>query len=132
MTTAFRKSIENQRSVYDSLAEPLLYQLAKVHKLSIREFAEIFGVSVNHAEAVLKHRIFPSLELAVRIARYYGVTVDELFGWRFDDNGERSPLILEVNGKLVRLKSKSKVLEVVTNGQDQVHGLRETGTAGIN
>ena len=114
----FQSSIEKQRSIYDSLGEPLLYQLAKVHKITIREFAEIFGISKNHAEAVLKHQAVPSLELAFRIARYYGVTVDELFGWRFDDTGDRSPLVLEVKGKLVRVRFRDKLLKVVTNGED--------------
>jgi transcriptional regulator with XRE-family HTH domain len=110
MSTGLQRSIERQRAVYESLAKPLLYQLAKIHGLSIREFAEIFEISKNHAEAVLKHRTTPSLELAFQIARYFDVSVDHLFGWMFDDTGNRRSLLLEVNGKVFRAKSTDEPL----------------------
>jgi hypothetical protein len=39
--------------------------------------------------------------------------VDELFGWHFDDTGNRRPLVLEVNGKTVRVKSTDNPLVLV-------------------
>lgn len=114
MPTGVQIRIDRERAVYETLAKPLLYQLWYLHKLSIRDFAEIFGVSKNHAENLLKHKTAPSLELAFRIARYFSVTVDELFGWRFDDTGDRSPLILEGKGKkVIRLSSQDNVLKVL-------------------
>jgi DNA-binding XRE family transcriptional regulator len=77
--------------------------MAIVYRLTIREFAEIFGISKAHAEAILKEKKAPSLELAFRISRYFGVKVDELFGWRFDDDGNRHSLVAEINGELVTI-----------------------------
>ena len=116
MSTNLQLSIERQRVLYDTLAKPLLYQLWYLHRLTIRDFAQIFGVSKGHAEAVLKHRVEPSLDLALRVARYFGVTVEELFGWRFDDTGDRRPLIVEVDGKVEKVEAYSNPLELVTHG----------------
>ena len=113
MPTNLQRTIERQRAIYETLAMPLLYQLARMHGLSIREFAEVFEISKNHAEAVLKHRTTPSLELAFQIARYFDLKVDELFGWQFDDTGNRRPLVLEVKGKAFRVKSTDSPLKLV-------------------
>ena len=110
MPTNLQRTIERQRAVYETLEMPLLYQLTKMHGLSIREFAEVFEISKNHAEAVLKHRTSPSLELAFQIARYFDLKVDDLFGWMFDDTGNRRPLVLEVKGKSFRVKSTDSPL----------------------
>jgi DNA-binding XRE family transcriptional regulator len=98
MSTNVQQVIEKQRAVYDTLAKPLLQQLSELHGLTIRDVAAIFKISKGHAEAVLKHRVFPSLELAVRIARYFETNVDELFAWRVDDAGDRRPLLVELPG----------------------------------
>lgn len=96
--TNVQETNEKQRAVYESLAKPLLQQLAELHGLTIRDVAAVFGISKGHAEAILKHRVFPALELAIRIARYFEVSVDELFAWRVDDSGERRPLLIELPG----------------------------------
>ena len=86
---------EKGRAVYEAQGQPpLLSQIAKVHGVTIREFASIFGISNSFAADVLNHKAFPSLELAVRISRYWEVTVEELFGWRIDDDGKRRPLLI--------------------------------------
>jgi DNA-binding XRE family transcriptional regulator len=113
MSTSLQKAIEKQRAVYETMKMPLLYQLAKMHGVSIREFAEIFEISKNHAEAVLKHRTTPSLELAFQIARYFDLKVDILFGWMFDDTGNRRPLVLQVKGKVFRSRNIDSPLELV-------------------
>ena len=113
MPTNLQRTIERQRAVYETLATPLLYQLARIHGLSIREFADIFKISRNHAEAVLKHRSTPSLELAFQIGRYFDVRVDELFGWMFDDTGNRRPLVVESKGKVFRVKSTDSPMLLV-------------------
>ncbi len=118
MSTNLQTAIERQRAVYETLAMPLLYQLARMHGLTIREFAVVFEISKNHAEAVLKHRTTPSLELAFQIARYFDVKVDELFGWMFDDNGNRRPLVVESNGKSFRVKSTDNPLVLVEVGPE--------------
>jgi transcriptional regulator with XRE-family HTH domain len=113
MPTGLQRSIEKQRAIYESMAMPLLYQLARMHGLTIREFAEVFEISRNHAEGVLKHRVIPSLELAFQIARYFDVTVDQLFGWLFDDTGNRRPLVLEIKGKAFRAMTLDPPLELI-------------------
>jgi DNA-binding XRE family transcriptional regulator len=113
MLTSLQRTILKQRAIYETLATPLLYQLARMHGLTIREFADIFEISKNHAEAVLKHRTTPSLELAFQIARYFDLKVDELFGWMFDDTGNRRSLVVETGGKVFRVKSTGNPLELV-------------------
>lgn len=72
--------------------------MAESFGVTVRQFAEVFGISNDYAHKILTHKSFPSLELAVRIARYWGCGVDELFGWRVDDTGDRSPVKAEVPG----------------------------------
>jgi hypothetical protein len=52
----------------------------------------------------------PSLELAVRIGRYFEVNTDDLFAWRVADDGARRPLLIELPGtrKLLRLSVKKE------------------------
>lgn len=87
---------EKARAVYQAQGQPpLLAQIAAVHNLSYRDLASIFGVSKSLIEMIFRQERFPSLELGVRIARYFEVTVEELFGWRIDDDGKRRPLLIE-------------------------------------
>ena len=60
----------------------------------VRDFAAIFKISKTHAAEIIAHRKLPDLELAVRISRYWEVEVEELFGWRIDDDGARRPLLV--------------------------------------
>ena len=86
-------AIERAREKYGEEA-PLLQRVCAAHQISIRDFAAIFGISKTHAAEIIAHRKFPDLELAVRISRYWEVTVEELFGWRIDDDGARRPLLV--------------------------------------
>lgn len=96
MKTNIQVCLEKARACYEASGQaPLLQQLCQVHNLSLREFASIFGISKSHAGDVVAHKVYPSLELAVRIARYWECTVEELFGWRIDDDGARRPLLIE-------------------------------------
>ena len=99
MKSNLQVGIEQARAIYTSMPRPLLAQLCLLHGLSIRDFAQIFEVSKSHAEEVLNHKRPPSLELAFKIARYFETNVDELFGWLFDDDGMRRPLLVEIPGK---------------------------------
>jgi transcriptional regulator with XRE-family HTH domain len=92
-------TIEKQREHYAKQGKPLLTRMCEAHKLTIRDFAAVFGISKAHAEKIMKQQALPSLELAFRIARYWETKVDELFGWRIDDTGERRPLIVELPGE---------------------------------
>ena len=93
--------------MYELCPKPLLSQLAALHQLSVREFAAIFGISKSYAEEILNHKKLPSLDLAIRIARYWEVSTDDLFGWRVDDDGSRRPLLIEIKGEVVTLSSKN-------------------------
>jgi transcriptional regulator with XRE-family HTH domain len=109
--TNLQIGIEQQRAVYSHLRKPLLLQMANLHGLSYRDIAEIFNISRSHAENLLQHRRMPNnLELAIRIARYFEVNVEELFGWNFDDDGQRRPLLIELpgTGTVARLKASDR------------------------
>jgi DNA-binding XRE family transcriptional regulator len=100
---------EKARAVYGAQGQPpLLQQICAVHGISIRDFASIFGISKTFAAEIIGHQKFPSLELAVRICRYWEVTVEDLFGWRIDDGGERRPLLVidPGTGKVRKLTQK--------------------------
>jgi transcriptional regulator with XRE-family HTH domain len=87
--------VERARAVYEAQGQPpLLQQICDVHGLSIREFASIFGISKTYGDNILKHRTFPTLELGIAIARYWECSVEDLFGWRVDDGGQRRPLLV--------------------------------------
>lgn len=104
----------------------MLSQLAEVHKISVRDFAGIFGISKSHAEEILNHRKFPSLELAVRISRYWGCTVDDLFGWRVDDDGARRPLIVDVgDGQRIRVNSTHRYDDITVLIKDVAETFRD-------
>lgn len=100
--------LDRQRACYESLERPLLAQMAALHQVSVREFAGIFGISKSYAEEILNHKKLPSLELAYRIARYWEVGVDDLFGWRIEDDGQRRPLLVSIpcTKKVIRLSSR--------------------------
>lgn len=95
------------RAVNDVEGLPaLLYQIVLSHHLTIREFARIFRISKDYAADIVHHRVFPPVDLAVRISRYFGCTTDELFAWRVDDDGSRRPLLVVPpwTRKSIRLK----------------------------
>lgn len=96
--TNLQITVERERAVYTSMPRPLLSQLCRIHGLSVRDFASIFQISKSHAEEVLNHKKYPSLDLAFKIARYWETDVDTLFGWMFDDDGQRRPLVVEIPG----------------------------------
>ena len=105
-------AIEKMRGVYEPEGcPPLLTWICKSHQITIRDFAAIFGISKSHAAEIINHQSFPSLELAVRISRYWECTVEELFGWRVDDDGARRPLlVVDVNtGQVRKLVGKDRV-----------------------
>lgn len=110
MSTAVQRNVEHRREVYGHLRLPLLQQLAFIHNLNVRDLAEIFGCSKSYIAEVFNHKKLPSLELAIRISRYFETTTDDLFGWRVDDDGSRRPLVVELPGtrQLIRLKTTDK------------------------
>ena len=100
-------TVEKCRALYEVEGSPkLLQQITTCYRITIREFASIFGISKAHAEDIIKHRKFPALDLAVRISRYFECTVEDLFAWRVDDDGKRRPLLIvdPKTGVAVRLK----------------------------
>lgn len=103
---------EKARACYEGEGvDPLLKQICQAHGLTLREFARIFGISKSHAQDLWHHRAFPSLEAAVKISRYFEVTVEELFGWRINDDGDRRPLLVQDprTSQVVRLNRNSDI-----------------------
>lgn len=125
MKTALQVVIEKQREIYqrDGLP-PFLQQVCQMYRITIREFASIFGISKAHAEQIIKQRKFPALDLALRIARYFDCTVEELFGWRIDDDGKRRPLIIENprTGQTYRLSDNKKQDATITLMENRLKG----------
>jgi putative transcriptional regulator len=120
--------IESARRYYSGLGQtPLLEQLTQIHGITQREFAAILGVSKQHSENLLKHKVLPSLELALKIARYFECTVEDLFGWRVDDGGERRPLLIKdpETGEVRRLNAAGKrvrALELIRGEENESLG----------
>lgn len=100
---------EKAREFYGD--SPLLQRICTAHGITLRDFAAIFEISKSLAGEVLSHKALPKLELAVRVARYFGVTVEELFGWRIDDDGKRRPLLVidQETGQVMKLVGKNRV-----------------------
>lgn len=104
--TNIQRGIEQQRAVLSHLRYPLLMQLCRIYGLTIRDVAEIFRISKSHAHRIVHYEVPPDLYLAFKMARYFEVGVEELWGWMFDDDGLRRPLVIELSSKkLIRLKS---------------------------
>ena len=103
-------AIERAREKYGE-HPTLLSRICQAHGISVRDFAVIFGISKTHAADVIGHKKLPSLELAVQISRYWEVTVEELFGWRIDDEGKRRPLLVidQETGQVRKLVGKDRV-----------------------
>ena len=109
--TNIQVTVEKCRALYEVEGSPkLLQQITTCYRITIREFASIFGISKAHAEDIIKHRKFPALDLAVRISRYFECTVEDLFAWRVDDDGKRRPLLIvdPKTGVAVRLKPRER------------------------
>ena len=109
MLSSIQITLQKVRAVNGTLAKPMLAQLAELHGLPIRQFAGIFGISKGHAESVLKHRSYPSLQTAIKIARYFETSVEDIFGWTIDDTGERCPLVLSLPEGGVRRIAKEEM-----------------------
>lgn len=57
----------------------LKYYRTEVEKLTQQELAERVGVSRQSINAIEKEKFLPSIELSLKLARYFGVAVEELF-----------------------------------------------------
>jgi DNA-binding XRE family transcriptional regulator len=117
METNVQTVIERQRKKYTRDGCPTLLQMiCTTFRLSYQEFAKVFGISKSSAALLITHETMPSLELAIKMARYFEVTVEDLFGWRVDDEGMRRPLLVEIKGEYVRLgayKRRHKTMALV-------------------
>lgn len=125
--TAHQIVNEKCRVLYDAPGSPpLLQQICQMYRITIREFAAIFGISKAHAENIIKHRKLPALDLAISICRYFECNVEELFGWRIDDDGKRRPLLVvdPKTGQAYRLSERNPNQETMAMIRER---LREKG-----
>lgn len=101
-----------------------MQQICQMYRLTIREFASIFDISKGHAEDIIKHRKFPALDLGVVIARYFECSVEDLFGWRVDDDGKRRPLLVvePKTGVAYRLSEREKSEETMPLIRERIAG----------
>ena len=56
-----------------------------------KRLAELVGVSRQTMNAIENSRHAPTIEVAIRIADLFGVSVDQLFEYRYDGRPTRSP-----------------------------------------
>lgn len=66
-----------------------LEALRKERQLSQEEFGKIVGVSRQTIISLEKGKYNPSLELAFKIAVYFGLPIEEIFIYREDMNEEK-------------------------------------------
>lgn len=59
--------------------ETKIQELRKANKISQAELADEMGVTRQTIISLEKGRYNPSLELAFKIARYFGKTIEEVF-----------------------------------------------------
>jgi putative transcriptional regulator len=61
-----------------------------VHNLTQEHLAQVIGVNRQTILAIEKEKYIPSLDLAFKISRYFGVNIEEVF--IFDEN---TPTVLQ-------------------------------------
>ncbi|CUW05836.1 helix-turn-helix transcriptional regulator [Leuconostoc gelidum subsp. gasicomitatum] len=67
-----------------------LEKLRKEHKVSQQDFAQYLGVTRQTISSLENGRYNPSILLAMKIARYFGKSVENIFIYtEEDDNHER-------------------------------------------
>ncbi|MDI6498764.1 helix-turn-helix transcriptional regulator [Leuconostoc suionicum] len=67
-----------------------LEKLRKEHKVSQQDFAQYLGVTRQTISSLENGRYNPSILLAMKIARYFGKSVEDIFIYtEEDDNDER-------------------------------------------
>ncbi|WP_273706333.1 helix-turn-helix transcriptional regulator [Leuconostoc mesenteroides] len=67
-----------------------LEKLRKEHKVSQQDFAQYLGVTRQTISSLENGRYNPSILLAMKIARYFGKSVEDIFIYtEEDDNNER-------------------------------------------
>ncbi|MDC2817398.1 helix-turn-helix transcriptional regulator [Leuconostoc suionicum] len=67
-----------------------LEKLRKEHKVSQQDFAQYLGVTRQTISSLENGRYNPSILLAMKIARYFGKNVEDIFIYsEEDDNDER-------------------------------------------
>lgn len=61
-------------------------ELRRENKITQSELAEQVGVIRQTITALETYRFFPTLELAYRIAKYFGKTIEEVFIFEEEEN----------------------------------------------
>ncbi len=92
-----------------SLGEKIMI-LRKKHKISQRQFAEILGISHANFPNYESNRYKPSLEMLVKIADYFNVSLDSLVRDEVNDASFiiQDREILELAKKMDSLPEKGK------------------------
>jgi putative transcriptional regulator len=57
-----------------------------MHDLTQEHLAQVIGVNRQTILAIEKGKYVPSLDLAFRIARYFGVSIEEVFTYEDEEN----------------------------------------------
>ena len=57
-----------------------------MHDLTQEHLAQVIGVNRQTILAIEKGKYVPSLDLAFRIARYFGVSIEEVFMYEDEEN----------------------------------------------
>ncbi len=60
-----------------------------MHDLTQEHLAQVIGVNRQTILAIEKGKYVPSLDLAFRIARYFGVSIEEVFTYEDEENASQ-------------------------------------------
>ena len=60
-----------------------------MHDLTQEHLAQVIGVNRQTILAIEKGKYVPSLDLAFRIARYFGVSIEEVFMYEDEENASQ-------------------------------------------
>ncbi|WP_076637192.1 helix-turn-helix transcriptional regulator [Lactiplantibacillus plantarum] len=66
-----------------------LEKLRKKNKISQQEFAQYLGVTRQTISSLENARYNPSILLAMKIARYFGKSVEEIFIYTEEDDNDK-------------------------------------------
>jgi len=81
-----RKNMENLRSMKNKIKI-----FRAMHDLTQEQLAQAIGVNRQTILAIEKEKYIPSLDLAFKISRYFGVNIEEVF--IFD---EKTPIVKDL------------------------------------
>lgn len=92
MTPAQKLASEQTGRPYRSCVASPLRNAGLAAGLTLKRVSEALGIQIGYLSQVEIGKSHPSLPMAFRMARFYGTTVDALFGPLLDETKDQSTL----------------------------------------